>query len=723
MKKLLLYLFLALSLSANAQISKAKMFFFLTQQASTPAEDVPEISVSPVISGTALWSNTLTTTNGTWTNSPTSYTYQWYRDASPIGSATASTYVTVLADLDADVTCQVTAINSEGSSTPSASNAITVTTTAANFYHTNITVSDGSANAFVYAPLHLHNPPDGGWPVIIAFQGDGTSNNTTRTFTAVAMSTGDNLTYTHSPAAALYRIMCSSIRIKVNGVEVARGYPGGTITGTGVTGTISSFDIDDANTNTSPTVSVTFNSSQSGNTITYDYVDSTMLAEGSPRWMNLGDNLDDRTVYIAIQNVNSTADFERDYWDNSVTYAWNNFTINPNRIHAAGISRGGRQIVDQFSNGSNTSVLKTRYQFWILRSDGSIVTSDPSNETTHATSGLASLVCGTTSYGGSFTAANYTNIGMAIVHGTSDGTLTNTSYTYATTMASNNEPPFILNISGGFHNKDVWDGKCYKRLYRVGISSGSLTTADWDWVDFLLKYSKNATERATLFVEQAEKRRYGTEKDIIDYRHALRQVNALSSSAEKTALLARLSSLKTSIDNGGTRWVVNFHSAGESESSPYNNFASATAGTTISNIVDFDGNSSTLDIELDTDPGGGLAAIASTRRSFTGGFSKTANNSGLILTGFPFGTFKFTGVPAGTYTVRFYHNVGVSNFSSDPRIRITIDGVTKSGYSAINTLIGYVEFTGLDAADLAQFDTSYDTSANTNLTIMEIFKH
>lgn len=593
----------------------------------------------------------------------------------------------------------------------------------ADFYHTTITVADGAANAFVYSPYDLDNPPSGGWPLIICFQGDGTSNNTTRTFTAVAMSTGDNLTYTHSPSAALYRVMCSSIRIKVNGVEVARGYPGGTIVGTGVTGTISSFDIDSPSTNTSPTVSVTFSGSQSGNTITYDYVDSTMLAEGSPRWINLGDNLDDRAVYITIQNINSTADFERDYWDNSVTYAWNNFTINPNRIHAAGISRGGRQIIDQFSNGSNTSVLKTRYVFWITRSDGSIVTSDPSNTTTHATSGLASLVVGTTSYGGSFTAANYTDIGQALVHGTSDGTLTNTSYTYAATMASNNEPPYILNISGGFHNYDVWDGKCYKRLYRTGISSGSITTADWDWVDFLLRYSKDAVERATLHVEQAERRRYNTEKDIIEYRHALRQTNALSASAEKTALLARLATLKTAIDNGGTRWVVNFHSAGENEASPYNNFDTATAGTTISNIVDFDGNSSTLDIELDTNPGGGFDVITSNRRSWTGGFSKTANNSGLGLTGFPFGTFKLTGVPAGTYTVRIYHNVGVANFSSDPRIRVTINSVTKSGYSAINTLIGYVEFTGVDASHLAQFDTSLDTSADTILTIMEIYKN
>ncbi|HRG11397.1 MAG TPA: hypothetical protein PLJ08_22675, partial [Cyclobacteriaceae bacterium] len=184
-----------------------------------------------------------------------------------------------------------------------------------------------------------------------------------------------------------------------------------------------------------------------------------------------------------------------------------------------------------------------------------------------------------------------------------------------------------------------------------------------------------------------------------------------------------LATLKTAIDNGGTRWVVNFHSSGNNEASPYNNFASSTAGTTISNIVDFDGNSSTLDIELDTDPGGGLAVVGSGRRSFTGGFSKTANNSGLVLTGWPFGTFKFTGVPSGTYTVRFYHNVGVANFSTDPKIRVTLNSETKDGYSGVNTLLGYIEFTGVPHTALAQFDTSYDTSANTILTIMEIYKH
>lgn len=592
--------------------------------------------------------------------------------------------------------------------------------TPASFYHDTITVGDGNANAFVYAPEGYDNDiPEGGWPLIICFQGDGTSGNTTRTFSDVAMSTADNLTYTNSPTAALYRIMPSSIVIKVNGTPVAWGKPGGAITGSGVSGSITNFDRDEANQNTSPTISVTFDSSQSGNTITYDYVDSTMLAEGSPRWINLGDTLDNRAVYIAIQNIPSTADFDRDYWDNTVTYAWNNFTINPNRISAVGISRGGRQIIDRFADAANSSVLKSRYQFWIDESTGEVFTSA---DTGRVESGVCSIVCGTASYGGTFTAANYTDIGIAIVHGTSDGTLTNTTYNFAATLSGNNEPPYILNVEGGFHNYDVWDGKCYKRLYRVGPSTGSITTADWDWVDFVLKYSKNQEERATLFVEQAERRRYNTEKDIIDYRHAARQVAALSAGATKTALEGRLATVKSAIDNGGTRWVINFHNTGNDEAAPYNNIGSSAAGTLISNIVDFDNVASAVDVELDTDPGVGVAAITSARRSHTGGFTLKANAAGLGLSGFPFATFKLTDLPTGTYTVRIYANSGVAGFGTAQTMYVDLNGSVTSTYTITNTLIGYREYTGVPHTALAQFDVA-STSGNPYLTIMEIYKH
>ena len=66
----------------------------------------------------------VTTDDGTWDNSPTSFTYQWYRDATPISGETLSQYILTSADVDTYITCQVTAINGGGSSTPEPSNAI-----------------------------------------------------------------------------------------------------------------------------------------------------------------------------------------------------------------------------------------------------------------------------------------------------------------------------------------------------------------------------------------------------------------------------------------------------------------------------------------------------------------------------------------------------------------------------------------------------------------------
>ena len=90
----------------------------------------PVNTVSPSISGTTTLGSVLTTTNGTWNNSPTSYTYQWNRNFSPIPSATTSSYTLVLADSASAITCVVTATNASGS-TPDTSNIITADTYAA----------------------------------------------------------------------------------------------------------------------------------------------------------------------------------------------------------------------------------------------------------------------------------------------------------------------------------------------------------------------------------------------------------------------------------------------------------------------------------------------------------------------------------------------------------------------------------------------------------------
>ena len=75
----------------------------------------PVNTVAPIISGSDYVTTTLTTTNGTWSNTPTSFTYQWYRNTTLISGATSSSYTLVQADADFEVKCKVTAINASGS--------------------------------------------------------------------------------------------------------------------------------------------------------------------------------------------------------------------------------------------------------------------------------------------------------------------------------------------------------------------------------------------------------------------------------------------------------------------------------------------------------------------------------------------------------------------------------------------------------------------------------
>lgn len=84
---------------------------------------VPVNTVAPVISGTPTVGQTLTSTTGTWTGSPTiTYAYQWKSGASNVGT-NANIYVLVTGDIGANITCVVTATN-PGGSTNATSNSL-----------------------------------------------------------------------------------------------------------------------------------------------------------------------------------------------------------------------------------------------------------------------------------------------------------------------------------------------------------------------------------------------------------------------------------------------------------------------------------------------------------------------------------------------------------------------------------------------------------------------
>jgi hypothetical protein len=81
----------------------------------------PANTAPPVISGTPQVGQTLATTNGTWSNNPTSFAYQWQRcnvggnNCVNVANGTQRTYTLVGADAGRTIRVRVTATNADGS--------------------------------------------------------------------------------------------------------------------------------------------------------------------------------------------------------------------------------------------------------------------------------------------------------------------------------------------------------------------------------------------------------------------------------------------------------------------------------------------------------------------------------------------------------------------------------------------------------------------------------
>lgn len=98
--------------TALSGVIPMKRFFALSKD---PYDGpLPASLTKPAITGTATVGQTLTSTNGTWTDNPTTYTRRWLRDGVAISGATATTYVLVTADKTHKISVEVTAKNAKG---------------------------------------------------------------------------------------------------------------------------------------------------------------------------------------------------------------------------------------------------------------------------------------------------------------------------------------------------------------------------------------------------------------------------------------------------------------------------------------------------------------------------------------------------------------------------------------------------------------------------------
>jgi hypothetical protein len=88
-----------------------------------PITDPPSNTVAPVV--TQVDPNLVCDT-GTWDGEPSSYSYQWVKDGTPIVGPTSSTYPIAFADVGATIACIVTATNALGSTEGPTSNGVVV---------------------------------------------------------------------------------------------------------------------------------------------------------------------------------------------------------------------------------------------------------------------------------------------------------------------------------------------------------------------------------------------------------------------------------------------------------------------------------------------------------------------------------------------------------------------------------------------------------------------
>jgi hypothetical protein len=119
---------------------------------TAPADDSPSgpgsppvNTVAPQIQGTPTQGQTVTCTQGTWTNSPTGYSFVWQRNGSPIAGATSSSYIVQAADAGQSLTCVVTASNAAGSGQASSAAVVPVASVQAPVNQTRPAVSGTAA--------------------------------------------------------------------------------------------------------------------------------------------------------------------------------------------------------------------------------------------------------------------------------------------------------------------------------------------------------------------------------------------------------------------------------------------------------------------------------------------------------------------------------------------------------------------------------------------------
>ena len=162
---------LSSAILATAAIAVAAL---LSTSAQARAQAAPVNQSLPTIAGSAVLGQALTATSGSWSNSPTSFTYRWLRcdaggaNCAEIGGATGSGYTVADPDVGKTLRVKVTASNADGTGQATASPTAVVTASAASVSTSDPAVSGSPVDGQTLTAT------SGGWagtaPITFAYQ-------------------------------------------------------------------------------------------------------------------------------------------------------------------------------------------------------------------------------------------------------------------------------------------------------------------------------------------------------------------------------------------------------------------------------------------------------------------------------------------------------------------------------------------------------------------------
>jgi hypothetical protein len=160
--------------AAPLVVTLAALIFTTIGLAATAAP--PANTSPPTISGTAQVGQTLTAANGTWSNAPASFAYQWLRcnrggnSCASVANGTQQTYTLVGADAGSTMRVRVTATNADGSNSAQSAQTAMVAAATSNAAPKNSAPPTISGTAKVGQTLTANEGSWSGNPSSYAFQ-------------------------------------------------------------------------------------------------------------------------------------------------------------------------------------------------------------------------------------------------------------------------------------------------------------------------------------------------------------------------------------------------------------------------------------------------------------------------------------------------------------------------------------------------------------------------